>query len=150
MSGFSSPDLDGLVADFSKLSNVVTAEVKKSVQQTAMETKKTWSADARGAFGSLAGRYAPTIDYDVEGVGRGNGRSAGSSAGGTINAQIGPNLGRYTGGGLAAAFGTFEEANGGIRGRARGSVRRAEKFAAEEFTERMQRAVDESAKRLNL
>lgn len=130
--------------DLTQEADIITGEVRKSVQQTAMVTKRTWAADARRAFGSLGRQYAPTIDYTLTE----NGEEGGA---GSIEAEIGPNLERYGGktgaGGLVPGYGRFEDAPGGVRGPARGSVRRTAVKAETEFEQRIAMAVERSQQR---
>lgn len=137
-------ELGVFAANLSQEANIITGEVRKSVQQTAMEVKKRWAADARRAFGRLGRQYAPTIDYTLSEDGEEGGA-------GSLEAEIGPNLARYGGktgpGGLVPGYGRFEEAPGGVRGRPRGSVRRVEAFAGTEFEKRLQMAVERSQSR---
>lgn len=138
-------ELDALVQDLRDVPNLANAEVKKSMQQTAMETKKSYQADAKK--GSRGRQYAPTIDYEITGVGTGN-------RGGEINVEVGPNLGRYGGktgkGGLVPSLGILDDPQSGIRGTPSRARRRAEKFAAEEMVKRIEIAADESLKKLGL
>lgn len=137
-------ELGVFAANLSQEADLITGEVRKSVQQTAMAVKKRWASDARRAFGSLGGRYAPTIDYTLSEDGEEGGA-------GSFEAEIGPNLARYGGqsgaGGLVPSLGLLEEAKGGVRGPARGSVRRVEEFAGTEFEKRLLMAVERSQSR---
>jgi hypothetical protein len=148
-SDFGLSDTNRLAADLTELSNVIYAEVKKSMQQTAMETKKVHQKEARKGPGGK--RYAPTIDYEVEGIGAGNGR-----AGGVISAVVGPNLERYGGktgkGGLVPSLGFLDDpqATGDMTVVPSRARRVAERFAGDELERRLRIAVDESARRLNL
>lgn len=146
MSDFGFDGLNKLSADLTELAGIITGEARKSVQQTAIKTKKSWADDAAKSMGSVGARYAPTIDYTEH--------EYGGFGQGVLEAEIGPNLARYGGktgeGGLVPSMGILEEANGGVRGRPSHAVRRAEKFAGEEFVKRLELAIDESAKRVNL
>ena len=146
---FGLSDINRLAADLTDLPNLIYAEVKKSMQQTAMETKKVHQKEATKGPGGR--QYAATIDYTLEGVGVGNGR-----AGGTISVEVGPNLERYGGktgkGGLIPSLGFLDdpESTGGISSPPTRARREAEKFVEKELPRRLQIAVDESARRANL
>ena len=139
---------DGISYDFAEMyqlgADIEAAsrlEVRRSMQQTAIETKKFWQNDARRTFPKvIAGRYAPTIDYtDLRTL---------AADDNTYRVDIGPNLDRFGGktgkGGLLPSLGILEDATGGVRGRPRGSIDRALAFAQAEFVERMQLAVDQT------
>lgn len=146
--------MSGVSYDFSELRTlsadlavVAKVEVRKSMQQSAIRTKKFWADDARRSFPrSIARRYAPTIDYsDLRML---------AADDNTYRVDISPNLKRYGGktgrGGLIPSLGILEEANKGVRGPARGAINRAQSFAEREFVDRMQLAVDQSLRKRGL
>jgi len=146
---FNLDEVYGLIADLSDIEGVVNREVVKSVQQTAMETKKSMAADARKTMPkSIARRYAPTIDYEL--------RDFGAFGQGIISAEVGPNLKRYGGktgkGGLLPSMGILDdpESAGGIRSKPARVRPRGEKFAGEELEKRGTLAVEESLKKAGL
>lgn len=96
--------LHELRAEIEGADTKVRRNVRTAVKTAAFRGKKMWAGAARSHMvdGSLAG-YPPSIDYDIEGVGRGN-------TSGEIVAEIGPRVG---GGGSLAIV---EEAPGGVRG----------------------------------
>jgi len=149
VSDFGLSDLNALAADLAALPNIVTAEVRKSVQQTLMETKKAYVKDAMDGPGGR--QYAATIDYSIDGVGAGNGRT-----GGEISGEVGPNIGRYGGktgkGGLIPSLGFLDDpqSSGGILAAPTRKRLAAERFAADEFPKRLEIVVDESARRAGL
>lgn len=154
---FGLSDLNRLAADLTNLSGMVYAEVRKSMQQTAMETKKVHQKEA-SKISRVGHLYAPTIDYTIEGVGVGHGRS-----GGTISVEVGPNLERYgrktrsvgaksVKGGLSPSFGFLDDpdATGDMTATPSRARRVAEKFAEKELVRRLEIARDESARRVGL
>lgn len=146
MSDFGFDDLNKLAADLTELPKIITGEVRKTVQQTAMEVKKSWAADA--AKGPLGKQYSATIDYTEH--------EYGAFGQGVMEAEIGPNLARYGGktgkGGLVPSFGIFDDpaSQGKILTPPSRARRRAEKFAETEFVKRLEIAVDESGKKAGL
>ncbi|MWV50065.1 hypothetical protein GRS96_12375 [Rathayibacter sp. VKM Ac-2803] len=136
-----------LAADLTEAGHISRRELRRSMQQTLMETKKFWNADAKRSFPKkIAGRYAATIDYSL--------RSYGAFGQGVYEGEVGPDLFRYGGltgkGGLVPSLGILEDAVGGVRGRARGSIDRAAAFASAELPVRMELAVEESMKKKGL
>lgn len=145
--GYDFTEVYRLAADLTEISEVTRREVRLSVQQTAIQTKKFWAADARKSFPRrVARQYAPTIDYTIRGYG--------AFGQGVYEAEVGPNLIRYGGltgpGGLIPSLGILEEAKGGVRGRARQAIDRAAKFAEQELPARMELAVSESLRKKGL
>lgn len=137
-------ELTSLFRDLTEVPNLSNREVKKSVQQTAMQTKKSWAADAKK--GPRGRQYGATIDYEV--------RQFGAFGQGVFEAEVGPDLARYGGktgkGGLVPSLGILDDPNGGISATPSRARRRAEKFAEKELTDRVEVAVDESLKKLGL
>jgi hypothetical protein len=144
---FDFSELNKLTADFTASTELVTSEAKKSLQQTAIETKKSWAADAKK--GVRGGRYAPTIDYTESEPGAIGGK-------GTLEVEIGPDIERYGGktgkGGLVPSFGIFDdpESKGDIRATPSRARVAAAKFAEKQIVDRMETAVDRSLKKRNL
>jgi len=138
--------LDALAKDLTHLANIMTNEVTKSMQQVGMTTKKVHQKAARK--GPMGAQYAPTIDYTV--------REYGAFGQGVIEVEIGPNLARYGGktgkGGLVPSMGILDdpEATGSIATPPSRARRVAEKFAETEVIKRLEMAVDQSAKKVNL
>lgn len=134
-----------LFTDLTEIAELVPREVERSVQQTAIEGKKTWQADARSKAGKRTRRYAASIDYSI--------RSYGGFGQILYEAQIGPNLARHGGktgkGGLIPSLGILEETPG-IRGGGRKSIQVAFDFVEKELERRVGIAVDQSMKRRNL
>ena len=138
--------LHTLFKDLTEVGDLVQSEVKKSLQQTAIETKESWAADA--SKGVLGKRYAPTIDFEE--------REFGAFGQGVLEVVIGPNLERYGGktgrGGLVPSAGIFDDPlnQGKIRSTPSRARQRAEKFAEAELAERIRIAVDRSLKQKRL
>lgn len=146
MTDFGFSDLNRLAADLTKQAGIISAEVRLSMQQTAMETKKFYAADA--AKGVLGKQYSDSIDYTES--------ESGSLGNGSLRVDVGPNLARYGGktgkGGLVPSFGIFDDpqSSGGIRKAPSRARQRAEKFAEKELVKRLEIAVDESLKKSGL
>lgn len=130
---------DELIHDLTAVAGLIPKKVRQAVQQTGMNTKKAWAADARK--GSRGRQYAPTIDYET--------RNPSGFGVTEFQVDVGPNLSRYGGKtgkkGLIPSLGILDDPQGGVNGasptRAR---RRAEKFAAEEIVKGLQIALDQS------
>lgn len=142
-------DWDSLVADIAALPGALDVQVEKSMQQTAMETKKVWQPAAKR--GTRGGVYAPSIDYTVDATGSLLNVLGLSSAGGSLTAEVGPNLSRYGGTGLVPSWGIFDDPTNVP---AHSSPSRARQvaftFAQSELPRRMAIALDESLKARNL
>jgi hypothetical protein len=143
--GVDTSQLEQLFRDLTEVAELVPAEVGKSVQQTAIEGRKTWQADARSKAGKRTSRYAPSIDYSL--------RTYGGFGQMVYEARIGPNLQRYGGkqgrGGLIPSLGILEDSPG-VRGGGRNSVKVAYEFVEKELDRRLTIAVDQSMKRRGL
>ena len=138
--------LDALAQDLTEIPGLINAKAKQAVQHVALNTKKSWAADAKK--GPRGGRYAPTIDYEE--------CEFGGFGQGVFEAEIGPNLARYGGktgkGGLIPSLGILDdpESSGGIRTTPSRARRRAEKFAAKDLVKGIEIAVEQSLKKAGL
>ncbi|WP_066038659.1 hypothetical protein [Herbiconiux solani] len=130
-------------ADLTGLADLVPKEVQKSVQQTGLEGKKFWTADARKAAGRRTRGYAGSIDFDLTGVGTVGGE-------GTYSGEIGPNLdrgGKTGSGGLQPSLGILE---GPVPGGGRDSITRTAKFVETELEKRVGIAIEQSERARNV
>ena len=138
--------LDKLSLDLTEAANIDNLQASQIVQQAAMNTKKSWAADAKK--GPMGAQYAPTIDYTL--------KEYGGFGQGVYAVEIGPNLARYGGktgpGGLTPSFGIFDDpqSSGGISVTPSRARPKAEKFAIKDLEKGVQKAIDQTLKRLGL
>jgi hypothetical protein len=133
--------LHDLATDIEVAAGVTSKKARQAMQQTAIRTKAEYQKLAAG--NPLGRQYTATIDYTIDGVGRGN-------TSGEITAEVGPNLERYGGktgkGGLVPSAGIFDDplSSGSILRPPDRSRRGAEAFAVEELDKGMEIALKQS------
>ena len=147
--------LNALAQDLTEIPHLINAKAKQAVQQAAMNTKKSWAADALKTMPAMGKQYAPTIDYEE--------REFGGFGQGVFAAEIGPNLARYGGktgvGGLTPSMGVLDDPQGnaaragwavGISKPPSRARRRAEKFAAKDLVKGIEIAAQQSLREAGL